>query len=567
MMLGPVFAVELLTSARRGRYVLLRVLYAATLLVTLWITWDSFGAPNSPQQMAELATGFFHNVALVQLVAVVALTPVLVAGTIAEEKDRRTLEYLLVSDLRNHEIVLGKLAARLLLLVLLLAVAIPVVALTMLLGGVSLQAVLALEAVTAMSLLSAACLSVLVSVYARRVRDAVITVFLLGLALLLVPWLISIILAAAGWSVVVTRADRVFDALRAANPFAWYAAELIGARSPSWWGVAELARNQAVVALPCVLVAVLRVRAVYVRQTYGKGRPPRRAARRWWHPRLGDSPMIWKEVVVERAAGRVAMLVLMLMVLGPALWFAREMGRGRMSRDALTQYVLLVGTGTACLGLLGSVLRGAASVTGERERGTWDLLLSTPLEPLEVILGKLAGALYAVRGVGLILVVLWLGGVATRAVSVVSVFIACVQLAVLSVFSGLLGITFSLTLRSSAWAMAAALGTSLFLGGGYLFCCVPFLRGGADVQIALAPCVPFLLSIPFLWADRSFLGPGSELFTAVLAGMAFYFVGALALFAIAVASFDDWTGRVQRRPDRASARPGAGPRVESRSSP
>ena len=50
-----------------------------------------------------------------QAVAVLFLAPVLVAGAIAEEKQRKTLHYLLASRLSSLEIVVGKLAARLIL--------------------------------------------------------------------------------------------------------------------------------------------------------------------------------------------------------------------------------------------------------------------------------------------------------------------------------------------------------------------------------------------------------------------------------------------------------------------
>jgi hypothetical protein len=96
----------------------------------------------------------------------------MVAGTIAEEKDRKTIEYLLVTDLRNREIVLGKLAARLLHLFAHIAVGLPVLGLIRLLGGVSAEQVGALFAVTASTLLSSAGLSMLVSVHARRAREA-----------------------------------------------------------------------------------------------------------------------------------------------------------------------------------------------------------------------------------------------------------------------------------------------------------------------------------------------------------------------------------------------------------
>ena len=70
------------------------------------------------------------------------LTPAYVAPAIAEEKERRTLEYLFTSDLRNREIVLGKLAVRLGHIVLYILAGLPILCLTMRFGGVSIERIL-----------------------------------------------------------------------------------------------------------------------------------------------------------------------------------------------------------------------------------------------------------------------------------------------------------------------------------------------------------------------------------------------------------------------------------------
>ena len=64
------------------------------------------------------------------------LTPALVAGAIADEKRRKTLHYLLASQLTGPEIVLGKLLVRMLYVGVLLGVSFPVMSLLVLLGGI-----------------------------------------------------------------------------------------------------------------------------------------------------------------------------------------------------------------------------------------------------------------------------------------------------------------------------------------------------------------------------------------------------------------------------------------------
>ena len=65
------------------------------------------------------------------------LIPALVAGTISDEYQRKTLHYLLASRLSSAEIVLGKLGARLVHVVAFLAVGLPIVSLLMLYGGLN----------------------------------------------------------------------------------------------------------------------------------------------------------------------------------------------------------------------------------------------------------------------------------------------------------------------------------------------------------------------------------------------------------------------------------------------
>ena len=66
-----------------------------------------------------------------------------VAGSIAEEKDRKTLEFLLATDLRNREIILSKLGARLANLLLFILTGLPILSILQFLGGVDPNLVLA----------------------------------------------------------------------------------------------------------------------------------------------------------------------------------------------------------------------------------------------------------------------------------------------------------------------------------------------------------------------------------------------------------------------------------------
>ena len=85
---GPVLFYDMVRSARRGRYILVRCLYAGLLLFFLfcvWINMRPFHAGEDRHRAAELAGVYFETFMAVQLLAVAILTPAYVAGAIADE--------------------------------------------------------------------------------------------------------------------------------------------------------------------------------------------------------------------------------------------------------------------------------------------------------------------------------------------------------------------------------------------------------------------------------------------------------------------------------------------------
>src|SRR5262249_46391325 len=117
----------------------------------------------------------------------VLLTPAYVAGSIAEEKERRTIEFILATDLRNREIVLSKLGSRLANLTLFLLTGLPILSFMQFLGGIDPNLVLAGFAVTGLTMLGIGGVGILYSTWLKRPRDAIALTYLfvivyLGLA-------------------------------------------------------------------------------------------------------------------------------------------------------------------------------------------------------------------------------------------------------------------------------------------------------------------------------------------------------------------------------------------------
>src|SRR6516165_2509923 len=122
------------------------------MFILMWTAWQSLVGWRDVGEVGTLARFgiiLFQLFVLLQLTLMLFFAPLAAATSVAHEKDRRTFVLLLMTDLRDTEIVLGKLVASLLQIVTLLATAAPVFFLCMLLGGVSAGQIVEVLGVTA----------------------------------------------------------------------------------------------------------------------------------------------------------------------------------------------------------------------------------------------------------------------------------------------------------------------------------------------------------------------------------------------------------------------------------
>src|SRR5438874_2321396 len=139
-MLGPIFGREWLTLPRRSRHYVMRSLYLGglwVLILTVWQTAVGWEQPATLGDHARFGILAFQILTYVQLLLLLFFSALSAASTVAQEKDRRTFVLLLLTDLRDSEIVLGKLLGSLLPITLLLLGTLPVLALLLLLGGIT----------------------------------------------------------------------------------------------------------------------------------------------------------------------------------------------------------------------------------------------------------------------------------------------------------------------------------------------------------------------------------------------------------------------------------------------
>src|SRR5215218_9376456 len=186
--LGPVFASEWLMASRRWQGYALRSLLVLLLLLGLSAVWlgSHDGAGElSVRQQAEIGRGFYDVTTLIILGLVGLAAPAATAGAICLDKARGNLALLFATDLTDAEIVLGKLAARLVPVLGLILCATPVLSIATLFGGVDpVGLVGALLVVIACAVFGCA-LALTLSVWGRKTHEVLMATYVFGILYLL----------------------------------------------------------------------------------------------------------------------------------------------------------------------------------------------------------------------------------------------------------------------------------------------------------------------------------------------------------------------------------------------
>ncbi len=576
MLAGPIFRVELVTVARRRRYFVLRVLYAALILFVLWATYSSssylrYGAgSNSIRNSAMMAAGFFISFSWLQLLAVLTIGPAMTVGTIATERERRTIEYLFTTDLSNAEIILGKTFARLTLLGQLVLVGLPILFLFRIMGGIPAAALTASFLITASTAVMITALSICVSVWSPRARDATVRIYLLLIVLFLLPLILtsffwSGLIPNAGWR---TAIMPLAEWLGSINPFL-IMARAMGNASAVGVGINMRAvmgsiGSQLLVSAVALGLATFVVRRVHLSETTrsvaSKSRLRNLRLPRFRRP-LGTRPILWKELFSETSTtkfgyvGGIALMILLLsiVVMTVIVFLNAIVAYQTYARDDYFEY--LVGL----TGAMGSVIllllaaRAAGLIAQEKERDCWTSLLATPLGGREIIDGKLWGNLYSGRWLLTVLVAAWVLGMLFNSTFIWPLLASGLTFLVLAYYVSNLGLFFSLRSATSMRAIGLTLATLIFCGGGYLFCCCVVMAGqmGNDAfGIILAPCIPMLLALPTVahlsYADNHFWDR-SGIPVGYCLGIIGYLIAGIGLNQHMKAFFDTYAERTHKK--------------------
>ncbi|MCD4726379.1 MAG: ABC transporter permease subunit [Pirellulales bacterium] len=591
MLIGPVFTRELAIAPRRTKLYVARSAYPLALLVLMSTAWLVLTGTQLVQDVGDLArfgTVLFQILAPLQLALAIFFSALLAASEVAHEKDRRTLVLLLLTNLSNSELVLGKLLASLLSVLVMLAAALPVFLLTALLGGVSYGQIARAMAVTLAAVLACGSLGSLLALWREKTFQALaLTV------LVLVAWLALGEIVAAGVL---------------GESFGGLPCRALAAGFSPWQAIQEAARPYAynqpalgplgtpvnlflvtTVAVSLLLnglaVALVRVWNPSRNDEFGMmndesslrevdGDIERTAhdssliihhsslqTRRVW-----DNPVIWREMRTW-AYGRKMLVVRLayLVLFGLAAGSLYMMFSGG---QLTTQGPPVL----AALMLLSLVLVNAqavTSLTSERDARALDLLLVTDLTPKEIVFGKLGGVFYNTKEMVLLPMLLCVGLWLAGTLSLEHLLYVLGGLAVMYAFVATLGLHAGMTYANSGAAVSTSLGTVFFLLVGVAVCMrimiafsgsfgaqlLPFVAfmvfGGVGLYAVLGARNPstaiglasFLCPFATFYAITSYLMNPPAPLAALLATVAAYGFTTAAMLVPAICEFDVATGR------------------------
>jgi len=505
---GPILAKELRVASRRKPVYVLRLMYLAVMAAILLPLWSGVmdrgaheygpydgSAASIVYRMADLGRTIVPAMVWIQYIAVQLVAMLTMSASISDEISRRTLGTLLTTPMNAWQLVVGKLASRLVLCVSLLAMSLPILALLTVFGGVQWSFVLIGLALTLSTLLIVASVTMHFSIYNSRpylaFLESLLTLGILFGGSVLVsqlflynstnyetneivsylmtavhpvaalvteyyslqlgnlgqaPWWVCVIVNVAFAGLVLWRCVRV---IRRAS-----LASAMGMSMSALRQQEKSARKTPTPALAPIATpdASLSATAATHADRPGENKPTRATVRP-----LRGNPVYWKDSIRRRFRARSDIAAVVVFGVQFVVYLVTIPMLD--SSDMSAMYLLLLGV----LGSLIAVVVSATTIPAEREARTWDMVLASPLSNRRIVWGKFLAAMrrfaLAYFPLGLHVLLFTIGGILHP---VAAVFVAVIVAGMASFIAALGVLVGTFTSRTTA-ALVAVLTICLIL--------------------------------------------------------------------------------------------------------
>jgi len=406
---NPIFVRVVEAAAKRTRHALIRIGYLAGLVaITLVLIAFSLSGGGTLTELSVWSAKLFSSISFVQLGMACLMAPIFTAGAITQEKDNQTYNVLLATPLSNGQIVLGSLVSRLFFVLVLLASGIPVFLICQLCGGVPGSTILLSFMIAAATAVFTGAIAVAIAVVRVGTGKTIFAFYIVISLYLAIIWFASekaAFLAAPGGASVQT------TWVTALHPFLSLMVVLNITNAPTpallpdagwltrlWLCYPHYAYLCWTLGGSAVMVLL---GTIFVRHSNARTRTDWRRKFRMWFgggetrkPRtVWRNPVAWREAATRASAGGKSAMRWVFVIGGfaagaVALWaYASGLTGVGTSRDVVswilwTEFIIV---------LLVLCNVAASAITREREDGTLDLLLVTPITSRYYIWGKLRG--------------------------------------------------------------------------------------------------------------------------------------------------------------------------------
>ena len=394
------------TGSRRVRHLTIRSGYLGLLMVIL--LFALIGDTGTLREMAQRGASAFTVISFGQVLLICLLTPIFMAGAIAQEANAETWNILLTSPLNSLQIVLGNLFGRLFFIIALLLSTLPVFALTQFFGGVPAQTIIESFMICGSSALVVAAIAITLSVTRTAGRRAVFLFYISVVLYLFATWALDSQLRS---QIAPGSPAEGTTWLTALNPFlAMESLLLSNSYTPThdpdalwltriWLGspVASFCWACALVSLVLVGFSTIRLRVIGTRSSgTALSRLLKRSSAGVKAPRkVGNNPIAWWERdgrgrTPGAVIGRWSFFALGLMASLLLIGFYMQ---GSISSATFRISLVTMLLAETLIIVLTALNLSATAVSREREDGTLDLILTTPIQPGPYIAGKLRGVI------------------------------------------------------------------------------------------------------------------------------------------------------------------------------
>jgi ABC-type transport system involved in multi-copper enzyme maturation permease subunit len=390
--LGPVFELEWLTTARKWQVYAGRSLFVFALLAAIMIVWigSATGTSMNTSGQARVGKSIFEVIVVTQLVLVLLVAPAATAGSICLDKARGNLAHLFATDLSDAEIVLGKLAARLVPVLGCIFCTLPVMAISTLIGGIDPVGLTGAFIITTAVAVLGCAVAMFLSVWASKSHEV-----MMGTCLVWAAWL----LLGPMWQAI----DGVWLKYGVPGWISWidlFDVALGSVAPPNQSIIVEqlfFAGGLLAVSTVLVGVTIWRMRHVAIRQM-GRGEVRKvRRARSSVRPRitlpgptLDGNPVLWREWHRQRPSRWVRVVGTIYYAVSGL--FCALASYTLWNNGSSGEFCALIVAFSVSVGMLLVAVRVPSALVEERVRGSLDILMSTPMTTRAIVEGKWWGA-------------------------------------------------------------------------------------------------------------------------------------------------------------------------------